>query len=139
MKEDEIRNTFKYHSPDPDAVATHEVIRELMTETVVTIAGSLPSSRERSLFITLMQQAQMMANAAIAIHGFYEISTVPNKGLVSQKKLTEQDKHILLEKLTVSEIEDLMKSGKPVQILPDGRVVVDGKTFFKLSRQALGK
>ena len=29
----------------------------------------LPPSRERSTFITLMQQAQMMANAAVAIHG----------------------------------------------------------------------
>ena len=69
MKENEIRNTFKYHSPDPDAVILHEGIRELMTETVVSVAELLPLSRERSLYITLMQQAQMMANAAIAIHG----------------------------------------------------------------------
>ena len=72
MKEDEIRNTFKYHSPNPDAVKIHEALRELMTETTVSVAGLIPLSRERSLFITLMQQAQMMANAAIAIHGLPE-------------------------------------------------------------------
>ena len=46
-----------------------DAIRERMTETVVQIAADLPHSRERSTFITLMQQAQMMANASIAIHG----------------------------------------------------------------------
>ena len=46
----------------------HEAIRERMTATVVTIAGLIPPSRERSMFITLCQQAQMMANAALAIH-----------------------------------------------------------------------
>ena len=68
MTEAEIRNTFKYHSPDPERVKTHEVIREMMTDVTVVIAAELPSSRERSLYITLMQQAQMMANAAVAIH-----------------------------------------------------------------------
>ena len=72
MTEEQIRETFKYHSPNPDMVEIHEGIRELMTETVVTVAASLPPSRERSLYITLMQQAQMMANAAIAIHGVKE-------------------------------------------------------------------
>ena len=69
LTEDQIRETFKYHSPDPQARARHEDIRHFMTETVVTIAEKLPASRERSMFITLMQQAQMMANASIAIHG----------------------------------------------------------------------
>ena len=69
MTESEIRDTFRYHSPTPEAVAVHEEIREAITETVVGIAAKLPPSRERSSFITLMQQAQMMANAAVAIHG----------------------------------------------------------------------
>ena len=69
MTEEQIRETFKYHSPSPDAVKHHERIRENMTETAVTVAAMLPASRERSMYITLMQQAQMMANAAIAIHG----------------------------------------------------------------------
>ena len=69
MTEAEIRDTFKYHSPGQDRRVVHESIRSVMTETVVAVAAMLPPSRERSLYITLMQQAQMMANAAIAIHG----------------------------------------------------------------------
>ena len=69
MIEEQIRETFKYHSPSPSAVKHHEKIRETMTEAAVVVAAMLPLSRERSLFITLMQQAQMMANASIAIHG----------------------------------------------------------------------
>ena len=69
MTEAEIRNTFRYHSPSPENVKKHEAIRHQMTETVLAVTAQLPVSRERSTFITLMQQAQMMANAAIAIHG----------------------------------------------------------------------
>ncbi|MXX62970.1 MAG: hypothetical protein F4112_16145 [Holophagales bacterium] len=69
MKPEEIRETFRYHSPGPEAVRTHERIRARMTDTAVDVAGMIPPSRERSTFITLMQQAQMMANAAVAIHG----------------------------------------------------------------------
>ena len=69
MTEGQIRDTFRYHSPNPEAVAAHEAIRKSMTAMVVDVAESLPTSRERSTFITLCQQAQMMANAAIAIHG----------------------------------------------------------------------
>ena len=69
MTEAEIRETFRYHSPSPEAVESHEVIRHEMTGTAVVVARRLPPCRERSLYITLMQQAQMMANAAIAIHG----------------------------------------------------------------------
>ena len=68
MTTKEIKNTFCYHSPNPERVALHEAIRERMTATVVTIAETLPPSRERSMFISLCQQAQMMANAAVAIH-----------------------------------------------------------------------
>ena len=69
MHEQDIRETFKYHAPTDRKVCEFEAIRERMTETVVDIAARLPPSRERSTFITLCQQAQMMANAAIAIHG----------------------------------------------------------------------
>ena len=68
MTEAEIRETFRYHSPDPNRVKLHEEVRKEMVETTCKIASMLPYSRERSLFITDMQRAQMMANAAIAIH-----------------------------------------------------------------------
>ena len=68
MKEQEIRDTFRFHSSNPESVKVHEKVRREITETTVEIAEMLPESRERSLFITYMQQAQMMANAAVAIH-----------------------------------------------------------------------
>ena len=68
MKEQEIRDAFRYHSPNHESVKIHEKIRSSVTETTVAVAELIPPSRERSLFITYMQQAQMMANAAVAIH-----------------------------------------------------------------------
>lgn len=69
MTEDQIRDTFRYHAPTDRKVMVFEQIRERMTETAVEVAAKLPVSRERSMFLTLMQQAQMMANASVAIHG----------------------------------------------------------------------
>ena len=68
MTPEKIRDIFVYHSPSAENLAKHGQIREYMIATTVTIAEMIPESRERSLFITQMQQAQMMANAAIAIH-----------------------------------------------------------------------
>ena len=68
MTPEKIRETFRYHSPGPTSQKTHEAIRERITETTLAVANLIPESRERSLFITHMQQAQMMANAAVAIH-----------------------------------------------------------------------
>ena len=68
MTHDEIANTFRYHSPNPEMIAKHEHIRAHITALVQEIAAMLPISVERALFIRDMQRAQMMANAAIAIH-----------------------------------------------------------------------
>ena len=80
MKEKEIREAFRYHSSNPDMIKKHEEIRRTLTEAVVKVAGICPDSRERSCFITLMQQAQMMANASIAIHGDGKVETDTNLG-----------------------------------------------------------
>ena len=72
MTVDEIQETFRYHSPSPEARDVHESIRNIMTAAAVNVAERIPHCRERSVYITLMQQAQMMANAAIAIHGVPE-------------------------------------------------------------------
>ena len=69
MTEAQIRETLSYHAPNTRKVSTFEDIRSRMTETAVAVAAQLPNSRERSMFLTLMQQAQMMANASVAIHG----------------------------------------------------------------------
>ena len=69
MTPEKIRDVFRHHPPSQENLKKHEQIREYMIATTVAIAEMLPESRERSLFITHMQQAQMMANAAVAIHG----------------------------------------------------------------------
>ena len=69
MTEEQIRDIFRYHSPNPESIWVHETIRKKITLITVEIAALIPESRERSLFITHMQQGQMMANAAVAIHG----------------------------------------------------------------------
>ena len=68
MTPEKIRAAFRYHSPNPASQKKHEDIRERITETVLAVAEMIPESRERSLFITKMQEAQMLANAAVAIH-----------------------------------------------------------------------
>lgn len=72
MTEAQIRETMRYHSPGVERVKVHEAIREHCTETAVNVAALIRPSRERSLFLTKMQEAQMMANAALAIHGRVE-------------------------------------------------------------------
>ncbi len=57
MTEEEIRDIFAYHSPNPEMVSRHEHIRARMTELVLEIAALLPPSAERMLFIRGMQQA----------------------------------------------------------------------------------
>ena len=54
-----------------------ERIRSIVTQATVEVAELVPQSRERSLFITHMQQAQMIANAGVAIHdAVYDVSKV---------------------------------------------------------------
>ena len=69
MTEQEIVEIFKYHPPDAERIRAHDLVREVMRDATLELAAHLPPSRERSAFITHMQQASMMANAALAIHG----------------------------------------------------------------------
>ena len=68
MTEDQIRRTFAYHTLSPNQRAVIDRIRSLVTEAAVHVAELVPDSRERSLCITHMQTAMMMANAGVAIH-----------------------------------------------------------------------
>ena len=84
MTEDQIKDTFRYHSPNAAAVNIHEMIRNSMTATTMQIAAYLPPSRERSMFISDMQRAQMMANAAIAIHGLAPALRIDDRGVAQR-------------------------------------------------------
>ena len=69
MTNEEIQETFRYHPASKARQRKHEDFREAMRSVTTDIAADLPPCRERSLFITKMQEALMMANAALAIHG----------------------------------------------------------------------
>ena len=69
MKTSEIRETFRYHPPSERVATMHRLIQDEIIGTTESIADLIPQSRERSLFITKMQDAKHWANAALAIHG----------------------------------------------------------------------
>lgn len=63
-----IENMFTYHAPNPSQIQRYQVIREGAKQLGRTMLNCCPHSRERSAAITLLQNAVMMANAAIAIN-----------------------------------------------------------------------
>lgn len=61
-----IENDFCYHAPSPDQITRYNLIRERAGNLAHFIVEQTPVSREQSLALTLLEQATMMANAAIA-------------------------------------------------------------------------
>ena len=69
MTRDEIINAFTYHQPRPGDKERYEAITARFLEMALFVYDNTPISREQSLALTHLQEARMMANAAIAIHG----------------------------------------------------------------------
>lgn len=61
-----VYNDFTYHSPFGDQIERYALIRESALQFALKIIEHTPISREQSLALTLLEQASMMANAAIA-------------------------------------------------------------------------
>lgn len=61
-----LENNFTYHAPKPGQPQRYESLRHLAHTYAETILSYCPSSRERSLAITKLEEAVMWANAAIA-------------------------------------------------------------------------
>lgn len=61
-----LQNVFTYHAPFDDQPERYAAIRLKAYELGVLITESCPSSRERSLALTNLEQAAFWANAAIA-------------------------------------------------------------------------
>lgn len=61
-----INNDFVYHSPFGDQVQRYADLREAGRLLAIKIVESTPISREQSLALTNLEQAIMLANAAIA-------------------------------------------------------------------------
>lgn len=68
MKE-QIENNFKYHAPKEGLPEKYENIRAYAKDLAYVIDTSCPSSREKSLAITKLEESVMWANASIARNG----------------------------------------------------------------------
>lgn len=65
---EDLRNRFLYHSPDERAQSRHEDVRTYFLTFAENISRYLPGSREKSLFLTSLEEAGFWAHAAIARH-----------------------------------------------------------------------
>ena len=66
IDEEELKKRFTYHPPKGDQVERYEYLRGAALEFARIIVEKTPYSREQSVALTLLEQAVMMANAAIA-------------------------------------------------------------------------
>jgi hypothetical protein len=57
---------FMYHTPKPNQVSRYKEIRDEARDFAEVILVSCPSSRERSLAMTALEESVMWANASIA-------------------------------------------------------------------------
>ncbi|MGG4034218.1 hypothetical protein ABEV74_11045 [Paenibacillus cisolokensis] len=65
-KNQQIENNFTYHAPKDGQPAKYEAIRAKAKELAYLIDELCPSSREKSLAFTNLEQAIFWSNAAIA-------------------------------------------------------------------------
>lgn len=61
-----IEQNYSYHKPMEDTVKTHELIRNEGKRMAYVIEEECPTSREKSLAMTKLEEAVMWANASIA-------------------------------------------------------------------------
>jgi len=66
--EQQINDMFTYHAPTQGQIERMQEIRERFRNLALLLHYNCPKSRELSLALTKLQEANMMANAAIAIH-----------------------------------------------------------------------
>lgn len=63
-----IERMFTYHAPKADQPSRYEALRNEAKTLAWLIENNCPSSREKSLAITKLQECVMFANASIAIN-----------------------------------------------------------------------
>ncbi len=61
-----IDNNFTYHKPSDETAATYELIRHEGRRLAHLIDDECPTSREKSLALTKLEETVMWANASIA-------------------------------------------------------------------------
>jgi hypothetical protein len=62
----ELERRFTYHAPTDEQRVTYQRLRDQCLELATLISELTPSSREQSLALTHLEQANFYANAAIA-------------------------------------------------------------------------
>jgi hypothetical protein len=62
----DLENRFTYHAPKGTQTARYEEIRMLALNYATRLDELCPSSREKSLALTKLEEAVMWANASIA-------------------------------------------------------------------------
>lgn len=65
MEKNELEKRFSYHNADPEQIAKLEDIRKNMKWLAELLTTHCPESRELSLALTNLEQAQFWANASI--------------------------------------------------------------------------
>lgn len=68
MTDEEIIDAFGFHPGTPDVMAKYDRTRFEFLKLALYINTECPDSREKSLALTTLQQAQMWSIASIAIH-----------------------------------------------------------------------
>lgn len=76
-KNEMIESLFSYHKADANQTEKFERITNKVKELAYLIEEVCPSSREKSLAITTLQELRMWANASIAIHGGTKVEANP--------------------------------------------------------------
>ena len=66
MKNEQIENNYKHHTPYPEQIKKYKDIRSEAKKLAYLIDELCPNSREKSLAQTNLEQTVMWANAAIA-------------------------------------------------------------------------
>ena len=66
MFEYDVENIFSYHSPSKEDISVHENIRQTAKEFAKYLLSKVPSSRERSLALTHLEEVVFWANASLA-------------------------------------------------------------------------
>lgn len=65
---EELERRYTYHAPTQEQVLIYQSLRDHAKSFAAHIESVCPSSREKAIAHTLLQQCVQMANAAIAIH-----------------------------------------------------------------------
>lgn len=66
---DEVYRRLRYYVPDRNQSATFGYLRDLTIDYAIAVSEVLPESREKSHWLTVLEDAQMWANKAVALNG----------------------------------------------------------------------